>query len=448
MPRQPVVITGVGIVSAIGIGQEAFFAALLEGCSGIRSLADRTDGDATPAADDPIDGVWIGAPVVDFQPKQYVKPRKALKVMCREIQTAFASAHLAVEHAGLADSIPASDDGVVAPNRLGAVYGSEIFFNPPEELAESIRACLDEEGNLHPGRFGEAARREVMPLWMLKYLPNMPACQVGISINSQGPNNSLVLGDVSGPAALLEAESYLSRSIADVVLVGATGTRIGATRMLYHRDSPTAMKGRYAIEDVSRPHDEQAPGVVGGEGAASLVVETASSAKQRGAKVLATVLAVASRFSPSPALTGEKRSRDLQPTSSRQASAAITLAIQAVLEQAGITAQQVGLIVSHAMGDPQADAGEAAAIAQIGLDCPVVAAGASLGHTGAASGMIELAIGALAIANNTVPPTRHPDVNSQIRFCAAPEPLASPVVLCLTHTTEGNATAVLLGKGE
>lgn len=445
MPRENVVITGVGVVSAIGIGQADFFQALLQGRSGIRSLADRTDGDATPGPSDPIDGVWIGAPIVDFEPKLYVKPRKALKVMCREIQTAFASAHLAFEHAGLSDSIPATADGLIPPDRLGAVFGSEIFFNPPQELAESIRGCLDEQGNLHPGRFGEAARREVMPLWMLKYLPNMPACQIGISINSHGPNNSLVLGDVSGPAALLEAESYLRRGIADVVLVGATGTRIGTTRMLYHRDSPIPTRGGLAIEDMSRPHDPNAMGVVGGEGAASLVVESADYAKQRGAKVLATVLATASRFCATDAIRSGYRQGEIDPPHSRQAAEAISLAIRAVLDKSSIRAEDIGMVVSHAIGDRQVDRGESTALAEIGIRCPSVAVSAALGHTGAASGMIELAVGVSALANQTVPPTRHRNVDLKVRLLETHQPLESPNVLCVSHTTDGNALAVLLG---
>ncbi|QEF97118.1 3-oxoacyl-[acyl-carrier-protein] synthase 2 [Stieleria maiorica] len=445
MPRETVVITGVGIVSAIGIGQQDYFDALLEGRTAVRSLADRTDGEAKPAPDETIDGVWIGAPIIDFQAKQYVKPRKALKVMCREIQTAFASAQLAIEHAGLADSIPASDSGAVPPERLGAVFGSEIFFNPPDELADAMRGCIDESGQFHPERFGVSAQREVMPLWMLKYLPNMPACQVGISINSQGPNNSLVLGDVSGPAALLEAESYLNRGIADVVLVGATGTRIGSTRMLYHRDLPVPERGDLPIEDLSRPHDPDAPGVVGGEGAGSLVVETRRHAEQRGANILATVLAAASRFSPTAAIRSGYREPEPNTPHSRQASTAIQMAIQAVLQQSGLTSDQIGLVVSHAIGDRQVDAGEATALAESGVTCPVVAVSAALGHTGAASGVIELATGALSLAKKTIPPTRHGGTHPGITFAEAPEPLKSPYVLCLSHTTDGSAMAVLLG---
>lgn len=446
MPRENAVITGVGILSSIGIGQSAFFDALLDRRSGIRSLADRTDGDATPGPDDAIDGVWVGGPIVDFEPKKHVRPRKALKVMCREIQMAFASAYLAIEHAGLSDSLPASDGGLIPPDRIGAIYGSEIFFNPPGELIDSIKRSIDEQGNIQVGRFGQAARKEVMPLWMLKYLPNMPACQVGISINAQGPNNSLVLGDVSGPAALLEAESYLGRGIADVMMVGASGTRIGATRLSFRGDLPILVRGDLSIEDTSQPHDPNAMGVVGGEGAASILIETAKHARDRGATVLAKILATASRFSPTPAMASHERNADLQPSQSRGATAAIALAIDGALKSAGVSADQIGLIVSHAMGDRQVDAGEAGAIRKCGINCPAVAVAASIGHTGVASGMINVVTGVLAIASKTVPPTRNADVNPQAGLVAAPKPLESPYVICLSHTTEGNAMAILLGQ--
>jgi 3-oxoacyl-[acyl-carrier-protein] synthase II len=283
---------------------------------------------------------------------------------------------------------------------------------------------------------------------MLKYLPNMPACQVGISINAQGPNNSLVLGDVSGPAALLEAESYLGRGIVDVMLVGASGTRIGATRLSYRGDLPIPALGDRAIEDASRPRDPHSTGVVGGEGAASIVVETERHAISRGATVLARILATASRFSPSPAMANHARSAAIDPPQSRQATAAISLAIESVLKTAQVSPQKIGLVVSHAIGDRQVDSGEADAIAACGIDCPATAVSASLGHTGAASGMIDLATGVLAIVNETVPPTRNADADSAGRFVQTAEPLKSPYVLCLSHTTEGNAMAVLLGGGD
>ncbi|MEO1528301.1 MAG: beta-ketoacyl synthase N-terminal-like domain-containing protein [Planctomycetota bacterium] len=434
---RPAVITGVGVVSAIGVGQQAFFEALLRGESGVRWLADRVDGDLAPSVGDSDPG-WIGAPILDFQPKQHVKPRKALKVMSREVQMGFASAHLALDHAGLGDDIPATDDGTVKPDRLGTVYGGEIYFSPPLELKDAIAASVDERGEFAPGRFGTVARQEVMPLWMLKYLPNMPACQVGISVNSRGPNNSLIVGDVSGPASLIEGISYLTRDLADVVVVGATGTRIAGARLSYRLDSPVPDWPAEDVANCSRPNDPEAPGVVGGEGSAALVIESESFAERRGAKVLARVLGTCSRFIPTNAMKTNQRSADLNPQHSRGARAAIESAIHGVLRSAEINAEDIGLVISHAVGDRSADAAEDAAVKAAGVHCPVTAIAGSIGHTGAASGMLELATAVLAMENGNVPPTRNTSQQST--------PLSAPYVLCLSHNTHGNAVAVLLGR--
>ena len=436
MPHQDVLITGVGVVSAIGIGQQEYFEALLRGESGIRSLADRVDGDLAPAQGDQDPG-WVGAPILNFEPKQHVKPRKALKVMSREVQMGFAAAHLALEHARLSEHIPASDDGPVKPERLGTVYGGEIYFSPPRELIDAIRASVDAQGDFAAGQFGTAARQEVMPLWMLKYLPNMPACQVGISINSRGPNNSLLVGDVSGPASMIEGISYLSRDLADVVVVGATGTRIAGARLSYRQDFPVPDSSD-PPSNWSRPHDSTAPGVVGGEGSAAVVIESESFAQQRGAPVLARVIASSSRFVPSDAMRTDRRSADIDPLHSRGAREAIELAIDEVLDSTATPPDQIGLVVSHAVGDRSLDLAEAEAIEACGIHCPSTAIAASFGHTGAASGMLELATGALAIASGSIPPTRNRPTSSKR--------IAAPLVLCLSHTTNGNAIAVLLGR--
>ena len=131
------------MVSSIGIGGDAFFQSLLEKKSGITSLAHRTDEGAKPGPSLDLPGMWIGGPIVDFEAKQYVRPRKALKVMCREIQTAFAASQLAVADAGLADLIPADPDGTLPPESIGTVFGSEMFYGAPAEMEDAVRGCYD-----------------------------------------------------------------------------------------------------------------------------------------------------------------------------------------------------------------------------------------------------------------------------------------------------------------
>ena len=127
MASEPeIVVTGVGVVSPIGIGRQSFWNALQQGVSGVRPLVG-FDASAMP--------VRFGAQLTDFDAKTYVKPRKALKVMCRELQTAVAAATLAVEDAQWVPDPEHAD-------RVGPDVGREMREGESDELSDLYRACL------------------------------------------------------------------------------------------------------------------------------------------------------------------------------------------------------------------------------------------------------------------------------------------------------------------
>jgi 3-oxoacyl-[acyl-carrier-protein] synthase II len=127
-----------------------------------------------------------------FEPKEYVQPRKTLKVMSAEIQAAYSAAMLALQDAGLAKD-------VVAPERLGVVLGSEMLYGELPEIADAYRHCMI-DGDFHHELWAEHAMKDLFPLWMLKYLPNMAACHIGIASDARGPNNSIVEGSSCSPS--------------------------------------------------------------------------------------------------------------------------------------------------------------------------------------------------------------------------------------------------------
>ena len=258
---QDVLITGIGVVSPIGIGAGAFWDALIEGKSGITDLPRENCGESE---------MNFGGLLQDFDPKAYVRPRKSLKVMCREIQTAFSASVLAVEDAGL-------DLESVDKHRIGTVFGSEMLYGDPGELTATAVKCT-EDGEINKSRWGGVAMREVYPLWMLRYLPNMAACHVGIALGALGPNNTMVMGETSGLSALGEAIGAIGRGIADVVVVCSTGTRVNHTRMMYRGAYPYASR-RDPVCESSRPFAEDRDGVAGGEGAGAIILESAEHAR-------------------------------------------------------------------------------------------------------------------------------------------------------------------------
>jgi 3-oxoacyl-[acyl-carrier-protein] synthase II len=423
-PKQDIVVTGVGVVSPIGIGKSPFWAAMCEGHSGIRRL-DLFDDPALPTP--------IGAAVADFDPKQYVRPRKSLKVMSRDIQLGFAAADLACVDAGLRER-------PVAPERLGVIFGAALIPGELDELAGSYRSCVV-DGKFDFGRWGPAAMAELFPLWMLKYLPNMPACHIGIGQDARGPSNSITMGDVSSLSALAEAVRVLDRGQADAMIVGGVGARLhpvvwarSDVRGLSRRsDNPAA---------ASRPFDAQRDGLVGGEGSAAFLLETRSHAQARGVPIFARVLGCVVAFEPGRLEVGNKAA------TIGRGDNVIQRTLAAALHDAGLTPAELGCVVAHASGAVVDDRMEAQAIRSVLGDVPVTAPKGNFGYLGAGSGALETAVGVLALQHGLVPPTlnyEHPDPQCPVNVVhGRPSPLRCPTVLVLSHSPHGQAVAVVL----
>ena len=128
------------------------------------------------------------------------------------------------------------------------------------------------------------------PLWMLKYLPNMPACHIGIRYDARGPNNTIAEGDVSSLLALAEAADVIRRDQADVMIVGGTGSRINVTDFMWHRRRAAGAQrsGRSGHAFAGRSMRDRS-GMVYGEGAAEIVLESRDHAERRGVRPLARV---------------------------------------------------------------------------------------------------------------------------------------------------------------
>lgn len=412
-----VVITGVGVVSPLGTGTEQFWEALRSGHSGVREL-DMFVGSGL--------SVRFGAAVTDFDPKEYVKPRKSLKVMSREIQMAFAAATMATTHAALST-------GDVAPERLGVVYGTDFLHCDLQETEPAFGACV-EAGHFNFSKWGIEAPESIHPLWMLKYLPNMPACHIGIAHDARGPNNTVTLGEVSSLTAIDEALHVLRRDQADVMIAGGTGSRLHPTvwvrsflgQVSHHRESPA---------EACRPFDRRRDGVVNGEGAAAIVLERREHAEARRANILAEVRAAALRFEP------RHSNGPLEGT-------AIAGAIRSTLEEANLTAADIGHVNAHGLSTTIDDRIEAQAIRDTLGNVPVFAPKSYFGHLGAGGGTVELIASLLALQDRSVPPTlnyQHPDPECPVNVIQG-EPLADtpPVALVLNHSPTGQAAALIV----
>ena len=231
--------------------------------------------------------------------------RKGLKVMCRECQMGVAVAQLALADAGL-------KPGAVDPERSGISFGTDYMLSVPEEFSEGIVQCLDEQGQFQFSRWGMEGMPKMSPLWLLKYLPNMPASHLAIYNDFRGPNNSLTLREASANAALGEAYQIILRGSAELMLVGATGTRLHPMKMIHAVQQEEVFTGDGDPAAASRPFDRDRRGMVLGEGAGAIVLEELSAAQARGATIYGEVVGVGHQFRRRPPAGGPARSSDGQ----------------------------------------------------------------------------------------------------------------------------------------
>lgn len=369
------VITGLGAVTPLGTGNDAYWQSLSEGKSGVMKLqAFAADGFPTQ----------IAAEVRDFDPKKYVKQRKSLKVMARDIQLAVGGAQILVEDAAL-------DVEQVDPTRFGVNCGAGLIATDLDELGGPIEHSVNGTKRFDLKKWGTEGMEQLFPLWMLKYLPNMPACHISITYNAQGPNNSITAGDASSTLAMGEAYRVISRNAADLFIVGGTDSKIHPLSIVRLALLKRLSRRNSDPTKASRPFDADRDGLVAGEGAGLLLFEELDHAKKRGAKIYGEVIGFGASCCPS----------------SHQK--AIEQAVAGALREAKVSAASLGHIVPSGVSCVEDDRQEALALGNILGEAknqvPIVAYKSYLGQLAAASGAVEIIASLLAMKHGKLPAT-------------------------------------------
>ncbi|MFW6171282.1 MAG: beta-ketoacyl-[acyl-carrier-protein] synthase family protein [Planctomycetota bacterium] len=418
--RGQVVITGMGVVSPIGIGGEAYWESLCRQRSGVGILPDRADMDLP---------LCMGGAIQGFDPRQYIKPRKALKVMSREIQTGCSAAGLAMQQAGL-------EGHRVDAQRFGVVFGGDMLYCEPDELQDVYRRCVA-DGEFSFRRWGKTAMARLYPLWMLMYLPNMIACHIGIAHSARGSSNTICQGETSSLQAMIEAATIILRGRADIMITGGSSSRLSVTPMLY-RGMEHLSSRIESPQEACRPFDAARDGTVHGEGAAAFVLESEEHARARGAKVLAR-------------LCGWGQFFDHDKRAESPPGRAIGRAIEMALGHAELNADAVGHFNANAAGLVSGDAIEANAVREVLGQVPVTAPASFFGVLGAGRGAVELVASVLALEHGLVPVTLNytrPDPRCPVNVIhGRPLPAEHPTAVVLNRSQAGQAVAVVLEAG-
>jgi 3-oxoacyl-[acyl-carrier-protein] synthase II len=366
-----VVVTGIGLVSSLGIGTDANWKALISGKSGIGTI---TKFDATQFA------TRIAGEVRGFDPLGWIE-KKDVKKMDVFIQYAIAASQFAMDDSGL-QVTPA-----IAP-RVGVFIASGI--GGFTTIEREHRALL------------EGGPRKISPFFIPSAIINLAAGQVSIRYGAKGPNSATCTACSASAHAIGDAYEIIRRDAADVMIAGGSEAAItpmgiggfGALRALSTRnDEP---------QRASRPFDKDRDGFIVGEGAGVLILEEFERARQRGSKIYAE-------------LVGYGMSADAYHiTAPSEDGDGAFRVMRSAIESAGVRPDQVAYINAHGTSTPQGDSLETLAIKRCfgehARKLAVSSTKSMTGHLLGAAGGLEAGITALAVHHQTVPPTINQEV--------------------------------------
>lgn len=435
MKQREVAITGVGAVSPLGLNAADMWDAICSGKCGISAITHF----------DPVNfPCKLAGQVAQYSMKEYLPKhhRKAGKLMSRDIELAVMAADDAFRSSGLGTK-HIERQPQINPQRTSICVGASLISCEIEEIAPAV-AQSKTDGGFDIKKWGQEGMSLVTPLWLLKYLPNMLACHIGIIHDIQGPGNNITTGECAGLIAITEAVMTIRRDAADVALAGSGEAKANPIMLLRqcvlgrttvtHNDDP---------QNACRPFACDADGSVFGEGAGMVILEELEHAKARGAEVYAVIAGF-----------GESTSLSTQVDKLEDNAAGLAIAISGAIAEAGITSEQIGLIIPHGTAVPGDDKAEAAALYEVfggSLEnIPVLPTKSMLSNTGAASGAIDVVVASMALKTGVIAAAKNcPKTFDGCRLTLAREKMTKDIqyALCCGYTFGGQCAAIVLKKG-
>lgn len=374
MARRRVVVTGMGVLSPLGLTLEETWDSLIAGKSGARRYSISEDFTEVPfnAAGYPTQ---IAAAVKGFKATDYMESKPARR-MARFSQFAVAGAKMALDQSGLQITPDnAHRVGVLIANSIGSV-----------SVSEKNHGLLIERG-----------WQRMHPLFMALVLPNMVSSNVSIAFGAQGYASTVATACAGGTTAIGEATEVIRRGAADVMIAGGAEAPICEMTMIGMSMIGALSTRNEEPERASRPFDKDRDGFVAAEGAGIVILEELEHAKARGATIYAEIGGYASTSDAyhvtGPDPTGVPSSR----------------AMAQAIEDAGLKPEDVDCVNAHATSTPLGDKMETVALKKtLGKHAervPVTANKSMTGHMFAASGGLEAIVSILSIERSLIPPT-------------------------------------------
>jgi 3-oxoacyl-[acyl-carrier-protein] synthase II len=386
----------------------------------------------------------IAGQVPDYKIQHYVPKtyRKATKLMSRDIELAVIAANEALIGSGLVTKGIDPDRININPERMAINLGAGLISCDLVELAPAVAASTN-NGKFDIHKWGKEGLEMVTPLWLLKYLPNMLACHVGIIHDTQGPSNTITCAESSAHLAIAEAKQIIARGDSDVALAGGAEAKVNPIVMIRQCLLNRAASGNNNDPaSACRPFDADAKGSVFGEAAGVVILESLENAAGRGTGIHAEVVGVGHSNNINPAY------ERLEPDGK-----GIQIAIEKAMADAQIQSKDLDLVIPHGTGIPADDSAEARAIeAALGAaakSVPVWPTKSMLSNTGAASGALDVIAAVCAMKEAAIPAAKN--YNKKIDACSlniVRQTRQTPVrhALCCSYTYGGQTAALVLKR--
>ena len=361
-----VVVTGLGLITPIGTGVEAFWDSLRNGRGGIRRI---TQFDPTPLSSQ------IAGEVPEFDPGLYLN-RKEARRMSRASQFAVAAAQLAVQDAGLTiDDANREDVGVLIASGASS----------PGETESMVR-------DYDRGGYGK-----INPFHVTGSLPNMPSCQVAINLGLVGYTNAICTACAAGSQAIGESAEVIRRGEAQVMLAGGTEGPIAESCIAGFCSLRAVSTRNEDPLKASRPFDAGRDGFILSEGTGIVVLESLTHARARGARLYAELVGYGSSCDAYHVTAPEPEGRGA------------TRAMRRALKRSGVSPDEIDYINAHATSTEVGDVSETIAIKTVfgerAYSIPVSSTKSMTGHMTTAAGAVEAAAAILAMRHGLIPPT-------------------------------------------
>jgi 3-oxoacyl-[acyl-carrier-protein] synthase II len=382
--------------------------------------------------------------VPDYRIQQHVPKsfRKAAKLMSRDIELAIIAADEALKSSGLITKGIDPENININPERVAINLGAGLISCDLVELGPAVAECVT-DGEFDIRKWGRDGLDLVTPLWLLKYLPNMLACHIGIIHDIQGPSNSITCAEAGAHLAISEAAQVIKRGDSDIALAGGAEAKVNPIVMIRQCLLKRTIS-QYNGEPASacRPFDAEAKGSVFGEAAGILVLENLENAQKRNAKIYAEVVGLGSGNNINTAYEHlEPDGRGLQ------------IAIEKAIADAKIHPDDLDLIIPHGTAIPADDLAETKAIeAALGSavsTIPALPTKSMLSNTGAAGGALDVITATCAMTEGRIPAAKNCDKKADgcnLNIVSQEQQTDIRYALCCSYTYGGQTAAVVLKK--